>query len=194
MTTISQNNINTPVATIFGDWREKFGELWTKQVAALKEKFSSDIEEVRMPGDFPTDVPIIYVRKEAITSILKFAKDPTGLDYGFLADITATDEGGEFRFEVVYNLKSLTHHSRLRFKARVRENEDLPTVIDVWPGANWAEREVYDMFGVKFRGHPDLRRILMDYRWVGHPLRKDYPLKGYQIFPTPEPVRPELLE
>ena len=77
MTTISQNNINTPVATIFGDWREKFGELWTKQVAALKEKFSSDIEEVRMPGDFPTDVPIIYVRKEALTSILKFAKDPT---------------------------------------------------------------------------------------------------------------------
>ena len=70
----------------------------------------------------------------------------------------------------------------------------MPTLIPLWQGANWAEREIFDMFGVRFQDHPDLRRILMDLRWEGHPLRKDYPVRGHQIFPTPEPIDTKLLE
>jgi NADH-quinone oxidoreductase subunit C len=83
---------------------------------------------------------------------------------------------------------------RIRVKTRVPEGQDVATASGLWKGADWAEREVYDMFGIKFRGHPDLRRILMDERWVGHPLRKDYPLKGYQLFPEPENIHRELLD
>ncbi len=194
MTTVSQNNILTPVPTIYGGLREQFGEMWRKQGEQLKQKFGVAIEEIRMPGDFATDVPIVYVRKDSIVEVLQFVKDEPGFDYGFLADLTATDEEKDPRFEVVYNLSSIQHHGRIRLKARVPEGQEIPTAVGVWPGANWAEREVFDMFGIKFTGHPDLRRILMDYRWVGYPLRKDYPIRGYQIFPTAEKPRPELLE
>ena len=109
-------------------------------------------------------------------------KSEPGFEYGFLSDLTATDEEIAPRFEMVYNLFSTRHKWRIRLKVRVREDEEVPTAIPVWPGANWAEREVWDMYGIRFKGHPDLRRILMDERWEGHPLRKDYPLRGYQIF------------
>ncbi|MBI2567889.1 MAG: NADH-quinone oxidoreductase subunit C [Candidatus Schekmanbacteria bacterium] len=146
-----------------------------------------------MPPDYPTDVPIVFVRKDSIAAVLAFARDEPGFEYGFLADITATDEEVEPRFEVVYNLFSHTRGWRFRLKVRVPSDEEVPTAVGVWPAANWLEREVYDMFGVRFAGHPDLRRILMDERWVGHPLRKDYPLRGYQIFPDPQEIKPELL-
>lgn len=187
-------DIRTAVPTIYGDWVQRFGETWKAQCARLKEKFGDTIEEVRMPVEYPTDVPIIYVRKEKIAEILRFMKEDADFQYVFLADLTATDEEVEPRFEIVYNLFSPEKKPRIRIKVRVRENEDVPTVSHLWAGADWAEREVYDMFGVKFRGHPDLRRILMDERWVGHPLRKDYPLKGYQLFPEPEPIHKELLD
>ena len=173
-------------------------ETWKNQVAQLKDRFVAAIEEVRMPVEYPTDVPILYVKKESIIEVLTFLKDESGFDYGFLADITATDEEIEPRFEVVYHLFSHSTKARIRIKVRVpssvAEGEGIPTAVSVWLGANWAEREVYDMFGVKFKGHPNLRRILMDGRWVGYPLRKDYPLRGYQIFTEPEPVNPTLLE
>lgn len=187
-------NVNTPVATNSGWMREKFLETWKKQVAAIQSKFGSDIEEVRMPGEFPTDLPTIYVKKEKIVELLEFMKSAPGLEYGFMSDLTATDEELDPRFEIVYHLLSHTNMARIRVKVRVRENEEVPTITSVWKAANWAEREVFDMFGVKFTGHPDLRRILMDERWVGHPLRKDYPLRGYQIFPDSLPPQPHLLE
>ena len=84
--------------------------------------------------------------------------------------------------------------ARIRVKIKIAEDESVPTLIPLWEGANWAEREIFDMFGIHFEGHPDLRRILMDQRWEGHPLRKDYPLRGYQVFLTPEPLDPELLK
>ncbi len=191
-------DIRTAVPTIYGDWTTRFGESWKAQVAKLKERFSSSgaIEEIRMPGAAdPIDVPIVYVKKDSIVEVLRFLKDDTDFAYEFLADLTATDEEPAVpRFEIVYNLFSPEKKQRIRVKARVRDGEDVPTAIPVWKGANWAEREIYDMFGVKFRGHPDLRRILMDERWQGHPLRKDYPLKGYQLFPEPEPIHKELLD
>ncbi|NDG84955.1 MAG: NADH-quinone oxidoreductase subunit C, partial [Proteobacteria bacterium] len=116
------------------------------------------------------------------------------LGYSFLTDYTASDEGGDPRFQLVFHLMSLQTKARVRIKVRVRENETVDTLIPLWEGANWAEREIFDMFGILFAGHPDLRRILMDVRWEGHPLRKDYPLRGYQVFLTPEPLDPELFK
>jgi NADH-quinone oxidoreductase subunit C len=187
-------DIRQPIPSNGGNWLAQWGEGWKAQVMRLREKFGEAIEEVRMPPDYPTDVPIIYVNRASIIPVLEFAKTESGFEYGFLSDITATDEESEPRFEVVYNLFSHTRLWRIRFKVRVREEEEVPTATTLWTGANWAEREVFDMFGIKFTGHPDLRRILMDARWVGHPLRKDYPLKGYQIFPSAEPVDPSFLK
>ncbi|MEO5970361.1 MAG: NADH-quinone oxidoreductase subunit C [Bdellovibrionia bacterium] len=187
-------DVRQPIPNNGGDWITKFGDTWKKQVAQLQDKFAGVIEEVRMPPDYCTDVPIIYVKKDAILQVLVFLKDTSGFSYDFLADITATDEEIEPRFEVVYNLFSTQHLWRIRIKVRVGESEEVPTAVSVWKGANWPEREIYDMFGVKFKGHPNLRRILMDQRWVGHPLRKDYPLKGYQIFTDAEPADPSLLD
>lgn len=187
-------DIRTAIPTNGGEWLVKFGASWKAQAEQLKGRFGQAIEEVRMPGDFPTDVPIIYVKKEEIVEVLRFMKLEPGFEYGFLADITATDEQVHPRFEVVYNLFSPTRLWRIRVKVRAGESEEVPTIVSLWKSANWAEREVWDMFGIKFKGHPDLRRILMDSRWEGHPLRKDYPLRGYQAFAEPETINPTLLE
>jgi NADH-quinone oxidoreductase subunit C len=159
-----------------------------------KSTLSYGRSKVLFPREHATDVPIIFVKASAICDVLGFLKADSELDYGFLADLTATDEQEEPRFHVVYNLLSRRTMSRIRIKVRVSEGESVPTAIGIWPAANWAEREVWDMFGIRFEGHPDLRRILMDVRWQGHPLRKDYPLRGYQFFPTPEPIDPSLLD
>lgn len=187
-------DIRNPISTNGGDWLQKWGDLWKAQAAAVKEKFGDAIEEIRMPMEYPTDVPIIYVKKESIVALLKHLKLDAAFAYDFLADITATDEESDPRFEVVYNLRSTKTKARIRVKARVSEGDKIDTAVNVWAGANWAEREVYDMFGIQFAGHPDLRRILMDVRWEGHPLRKDYPLRGYQVFTEPEPIDPSLLD
>lgn len=187
-------DIRTPISTNGGQWVARFGDHWKKQVTLLSEKFSAHIEEVRMPPDGLTDVPIIYIKKDSLIPLLKFLKIEPGFEYEFLADITATDEEKKPRFEVVYQLFSHTHLCRIRIKVRVEEGEEVPSAVSVWKGANWAEREVFDMFGIRFKGHPDLRRIVMDVRWEGHPLRKDYPLRGYQIFTEPMPIDPTLLE
>lgn len=191
-------NVNQPIATNYGGHYDQFIERWKDQVKKLKAKFGAAIEEVRMPREYPTELPIVYVKKDSVVEVIAYMKGEAGFEYDFLSDITATDEEIEPRFEVVYNLRSLAHKNRIRVKARVAEGAngdyELPTLTTLWEAANWAEREVWDMFGVKFKGHPDLRRILMDERWQGHPLRKDYPLRGYQIFTTPEPIKTEFLE
>ncbi len=190
---IDFTDIRTPVPTIYGNWWERYTPLWNEQIDKLKARFPNQVTEVRMPPEYPTDVPIVMVEKESVPEILGFLR--SALDYDFLADLTATDEETVPRFEVVYQLYSMAKNGpRIRIKTKVGEDEDLPSIVDIWKGADWAEREVYDMYGIRFRGHPNLRRILMDYRWVGHPLRKDYPLDGYQVFPDPEPPDPERLK
>lgn len=187
-------DIRKPIPTNGGDWLAKFGEIWKLQTEELKKKLGDLIEQVLIPQDYPTDVPIIFVKKDGLIEVLRFLKTTADFEYEFLSDITATDEETHPRFHVVYNLFSPRRHWRIRVKVRVAENEEIPTAIPVWKGANWAEREVWDMFGIRFKGHPDLRRILMDNRWEGHPLRKDYPLRGYQVFSEPELADPTLLE
>ena len=97
-------DIRTPISTNGGDWIAKFGEGWKTQIETLKQRFGTKITEVRMPPVYPTDVPIVYVDKDAIVEVLSFVKKEPGFEYGFLSDITATDEEVEPRFEVVYNL------------------------------------------------------------------------------------------
>lgn len=110
----------------------------------------------------------------------------------FLSDLTAYDnkdgEDGEGRFVLVYQLYSLEKHIRVRVKCLLAENEQAETLVDIWEGANWLEREVFDMFGITFRNHPNLRRIMMDERFSGHPLRKEYPVKQREGFNNNVPL------
>ena len=107
-----------------------------------------------------------------------FLRDDPELHFNFLSDLTSLDlfDKDTTRFEVNYHLLSHKNRARLRIKTRVREGEKVPSLTSVWPTSNWHEREVYDLMGIEFENHPDLRRILTPDGWIGHPLRKDYPL------------------
>lgn len=127
------------------------------------------------------------VDRAVILDVLRFCRDAPDFRFDVLMDLTAVDylkyPGREFgpRFEVVYHLYSLTHTHRLRLKVRVEEDDaHVPSAASLWPIANWFEREVWDMFGIRFDGHPDLRRLLMYEEFQGHPLRKDYPVNKRQ--------------
>lgn len=124
----------------------------------------------------------LFVRRQSLRRLCEFLRDAPDLSFQFLADLTALDRypAGP-RFEVVYHLLSYQSLVRLRLKVRVGgEDAVVDSVVPIWPGANAFEREVYDLFGIRFAGHPDLRRILMPDDWEGHPLRKDYPTEGYR--------------
>jgi len=127
----------------------------------------------------------LTVRKDRIIDILTLLRDDPSCDYKLVSDILGVDLYGfdkEPRFEVVYSLYSLTTHRRIVVKAQVSEDDaTIDTASGVWPAASWPEREIYDLFGIAFNGHPDLRSILMPDDWVGHPLRKDFPLGGEEV-------------
>jgi NADH-quinone oxidoreductase subunit C len=119
--------------------------------------------------------PCITVANESLLALCEFLKTDAGGGYTLLTDETAVDyPKREKRFEVVYHVYSFQRNDRLRLKVLAGEGEKIPSVVGIWPTANWLEREVYDMFGVAYEGHPDMRRILLPDEWVGHPLRKDY--------------------
>jgi NADH-quinone oxidoreductase subunit C len=122
----------------------------------------------------------IEVASSALPRVMTFLRDDPNMLFKELIDVTAVDyPEREQRFEVVYHLLSLHHNQRLRVKARTDENTPVPSVVPVFRAASWFERETWDMYGVLFSEHPDLRRILTDYGFEGHPLRKDFPLTGY---------------
>ena len=115
-----------------------------------------------------------------LTELVEFLRDDTSCRFSSLIDITAVDHPERpARFDVVYHFLSMHRNQRIRVKVAVREDEMVPSVVSLHPGANWFEREVFDMFGILFAGHPDLRRLLTDYGFRGHPLRKDFPTTGY---------------
>ena len=122
------------------------------------------------------------VTREKILGVLRICKEHPDLDFSMLSDITVVDwMGTDPRFEVVYFLYSVRHKHRLRLKVAVAEElPEIDSACSLWMSANWGEREAYDLYGIKFVGHPDLRRILMYDEFVGHPLRKDYPQNGRQ--------------
>ena len=123
---------------------------------------------------------IIVNNKSDIVSIIKFLKDNEKLFFNQLIDITAIDyPSRELRFEIVYLLISLKLNQRILIKTSINENDNIESISSVHKSANWYERECYDLFGIKFLNHPDLRRIMTDYNFEGHPLRKDFPLTGH---------------
>jgi len=123
---------------------------------------------------------MVSVQRERIVDVLKLLRDDSNCQFHQLMDICGVDYVDESpRFEVVYNLLSMTHNTRIRVKVRTDEDEPVPSVVSVFSTANWFEREVWDLMGVFFSDHPDLRRLLTDYGFEGHPLRKDFPLTGY---------------
>lgn len=133
-----------------------------------------------------SDVEVAYgelnltVAADTMPDLLDYLKSDEDCRFSTLIDITAVDHPERVkRFDVVYNLLSMYKNHRIRLKATVDDDEMVPSVTSVHPSANWFEREVFDMFGILFSGHPDLRRILTDYGFRGHPLRKDFPTTGY---------------
>ena len=131
---------------------------------------------------FDRDEMTIYVPREMIRQAAALLKDDPACPFNYLSDITCVDwHPSEPRFEVIYHLLSIPHKERVRLKVRLSgENPALDSLTSVWPGANYFEREVFDLFGVRFNGHPYLRRIMMPEQLEGHPLRKDYPVEGYR--------------
>ena len=167
-----------------------------EKIERIRARYGDAVEDVVTEK---TDAPIFYVRKEKILDFMASIQLEEGLEYGFLSDLTAIDDnppahipdyglgrvvgvGGSHRFVVVYQLFSLKFLDRIRIKVRLKEGEECPSLTPIWKSANWLEREIWDMYGIRFSGHPSLTRILLDQRWVGHPQRKDYPIKRYQRF------------
>ncbi len=145
----------------------------------LQQKFSSQLIE----ADLSLGDVVVRIRRESVADIFRLLKLDAELKMNVLLSVTAVDwlDAREERFDVVYHLMSLPSLYRLRVKVAVPESSaEVASVTSLWSGANFMEREVWDMFGIRFAGHPDLRRILMYDEFDGHPLRKDYPVQGKQ--------------
>jgi NADH-quinone oxidoreductase subunit C len=148
-----------------------------KVIEALQQQFPEGILEVSAPlGD-----DTLLIRKQALGDLVDFLYQ-TPYEFTMLLDLTCVDYLGHIpRYQMVYHLFSLTHNRRLRIKADIEEPDlTIDSLTGVWRNANWLEREIFDMFGIRFSGHPDLRRLFMYEGFEGHPLRKDYPLRKRQ--------------
>ena len=148
-----------------------------KVIEDLKNKFPEKVIDVSV--QFGDD--IVFIEKESLLDVVKFLKEKP-YDFAMLLDLTCVDYlGQQDRFEMVYHLFSLSNNLRLRIKTRLSDKDpSIDSLTSVWKNANWLEREVYDMFGIHFGGHPYLRRLFMYDGFEGHPLRKDYPLRKRQ--------------
>ena len=155
------------------------GELTTEHpsVTALRARFGDAVGRQEIPARGQT---VVFVDRGRVREILGWLKEEPDQAYHFLSDVTSVDYGGGRPLQVVYQLWSLVHRRNLRVKAEVPVDDlRVPSVQPLWATANWLEREVFDLFGIDFEGHPDLRRILMPENYAeGHPLRKDFPLRG----------------
>jgi NADH-quinone oxidoreductase subunit C len=147
-------------------------------------KLSDLISEILGPDlisfNYPHSEAVLRVYPASITRVLTILRDHHGCFFKQLVDITAVDYPSRIqRFEVVYHLLSHHENNRLRVKIDIEEGDTVPSITPVFSAANWYEREIWDLFGISFAEHPDLRRILTDYSFSGHPLRKDFPLSGF---------------
>lgn len=152
-----------------GEGLHKYGQYLTSCLPKYIQQFSVWKDELT-----------IFIPPSGVIPVITFLRDHTAAEFTQVSDITAVDfPTRENRFEVVYNMLSVRHNSRIRVKTYADEATPVPSITGLFDGALWFEREVYDLFGVFFTGNPDLRRIMTDYGFDGHPLRKDFPLTGY---------------
>ena len=154
---------------------DRLGERFADEIVFTHQKFGDDTA---------------VVKRDKIVEIMTFLRDDPLTSFEMLTDLTAVDylNEREPRFEVVYHLNSLSKGQRLRLKVQLAdEDPKVPSVLSVWKSANWMEREAFDLYGIIFDGHPDLRRVLLYPEFEGHPLRKDYPMEGRQPLIPPRP-------
>ncbi|MCS7149446.1 MAG: NADH-quinone oxidoreductase subunit C [Caldimicrobium sp.] len=143
----------------------------------LKEIFENFNQEIFEVGEFRGQLYLILKDRNSIKPLMRFLKERS---FNHLQTLTAVDYsqlGRSYRFEVVYQLYSISNRCALRVRVPLKEEENIESIVEEYPSANFFEREVFDLFGIRFTGHPDLKRILLPASWKGHPLRKDYPLE-----------------
>ncbi len=146
----------------------------------LGDYVATSLPDAVLEVEQPNDELTIRARRSAVAQVLKFLRDDSQTQFKVLVDLCGVDyPEREERFEVVYNLLSAKHNQRVRVKVSTDETTPIPTVVGLFSCAGWLEREAWDLFGIYFEDHPDLRRILTDYGFEGHPLRKDFPLTGH---------------
>jgi len=146
----------------------------------LGEHISSEMEQVVLDALISNGELTLTAHSEHIHQLMEFLRDDPTCRFSILIDICGVDYPGRSkRFDVVYHLLSLHQNHRVRVKVRTDELTSVPSICDVFKVANWFEREAFDMYGIRFDGHPDMRRLLTDYGFSGHPLRKDFPLTGH---------------
>jgi len=149
-------------------------------LVALGETIKTALPEAVTDSSVAFEQLTLTIDVSKIVEIVRHLRDDPGLRFVSFIDVTAVDyPGREKRFDVVYHLLSPTLNARVRLRGEADETTQVPSIIEVFPGADWFEREAYDLYGVIFTGHPDMRRILTDYGFDGHPLRKDFPLTGF---------------
>ncbi|MFT6331933.1 MAG: NADH-quinone oxidoreductase subunit C [Lentimonas sp.] len=173
----------------FYSFKEKSKELENLEDNLMKEKLQQQAKYIEENFQGELNIPeirndnlIIYVSKDKIIDFINFLKNDETLSFKILLDVFGADFLGvkNPRFEVIYNLLSLKANNRITVKASLHDGETIVTASEIFSTANWFEREIFDMYGIVFEKHPDLRRILTDYGFEGHPLRKDFPLTGYK--------------
>jgi NADH-quinone oxidoreductase subunit C len=147
---------------------------------SLGEKIVGGLGDAAIGHSVAFDQLTVTVQASRIVDVVKFLRDDPGCRFVSLIDVTAVDyPGREKRFDVIYHFLSPILNARVRLRAEADETTQVPSIIEVFPGSDWFERECYDLYGVIFTGHPDMRRLLTDYGFDGHPLRKDFPLTGF---------------
>jgi NADH-quinone oxidoreductase subunit C len=150
------------------------------QLAALRDHVVTGLGATALDATVAYDELTLTVPADEIVRAIRFLRDDAECLFVSFIDLCGADyPGREKRFDVVYHLLSPRHNRRIRIKTQTDEVTTVPSIIDVFPSANWFEREAYDLYGILFSGHPDLRRLLTDYGFEGHPLRKDFPLTGF---------------
>lgn len=151
-----------------------------KQLKTLGDKVQSKLKDAVTSVEVAFGELTLHVEREKIVEVARFLRDEDDYQFHILVDLCAVDYPDRAkRFDVVYHFLSLTRNARIRLKLQTNEDDPVPSIVEVHPCANWFEREAFDMCGVMFSGHPDLRRILTDYGFTGFPLRRDFPMTGY---------------
>ena len=146
----------------------------------LGEHIASELQELGVRHAMSHDELTLHTNGDNIVDVLRFLRDDPSCQFVCFIDICGVDyPARERRFDVVYHLLSPYQNTRVRVKVQTDEDTPVPSAVEVFPAANWFEREAFDLYGILFSGHPDLRRILTDYGFAGHPLRKDFPMTGH---------------